>query len=194
MPNKGTIKPQLGFLGFGLTGYIALGAIAAIALASATAYIYKSRYESVKQEYAYFVAEVRAKGEAAKVKADAENKLNQQRKEKADREYKKLLAANTALNKRLRDNAGRGSMSGNEAATRIAENACIPGRTVNESVSRFTERLEDFTGRAAELVIKGRSSIDELNNAKRWAQETPGRDYILDKPSFRPQNGYTLRR
>lgn len=170
MPKMSMKKPQLGFLGFGLTGYIALGALAIILGISAYAYIQTSRLETVKQEYEGFKTQVKTLGEAAKLKAEAENKLNKERKEKADVELKKLRLANADLNKRLRDSTGRGSMSGNEASTRIPEGSCVSGGVVNESVSRFTERIESIAGRTAELIIEGQSALDSLNNAKNWAQ------------------------
>lgn len=163
MPNKRAIKPQLGFLGFGLTGYIALGAAALILGLSVSLKVQSSRLASVKQEYAHFVADVKAKGEAAKVKADAEDKLNQKRKAKADADYKKLLAANTALNKRLRDNAGRSVLPDPGPTSGSAETACF-GRPELDAA------LQRFIGGTAEIVISGQQATDALNNAKRWAQ------------------------
>lgn len=160
-----------GFIQLSLMGWMAVGASVIILGLSVSLKIQSSRLASVKQEYATFQAQVKAAGDIAKEKARVINEENNKRKVKSDEELRKLRIANAALDKRLRDNAGRGSMSGNEAATRIAENACVNGKAINDAVSRFTERLEGFTGRAAELAIKGQSAIDELNNAKRWAQE-----------------------
>ncbi len=167
MPNKRAIKPQLGFLGFGLTGYIALGAAALFLVM----YL-RIQYLETKVELGdAFKAQVEANGVAAVKRAALMNKQNRLLKEWADADYERLLASNAVLFSQLRLNTARGHLSGNETTTRIAENACVNGKAINDAVSRFTERLEGFTGRTAELVIEGQQATDSLNNAKRWAQE-----------------------
>lgn len=160
-----------GFISLPLSGYIALGAFAIILGISAYAYIQTTRLEAVKHEYALFKGQVEAIGKQAEIEAKRIESENIKRKEKADAELKKLRLANADLNKRLRDSTGRGSMSGNEASTRIPEGSCVSGGVVNDAVSRFSERIESIAGRTAELIIEGQSALDELNNAKRWSRE-----------------------
>jgi len=157
-----TSMTQRGFIQLSLLGWVAVGAIAVIAGLSLWIKVEKASHASTKKEYALFVAEVKTAGDAAKKRADAENKLNQERKEKSDRAYKKLLADNQSLNKRLRDNAAGSVLPSPGPSAGSLETACFGRPELDSALRRFTEGT-------AELAITGQQAVDELNNAKRWA-------------------------
>lgn len=154
---------ERGFISLSPTGYIMLGMSMIVLGLGIALKIQTARLDSVKAEYWAFVADVKTKGDIAKAKADQENKLNQERKDKADREYQKLLASNAAL-KRLRD--ARPATSGLPQApadSKRPELACY-------------DRAE-FSRAYGELVTEIRAGADEgtesaigLNVAREWAQ------------------------
>jgi len=158
---------QRGLIQLSLMGWLAVGAAAIILVM----YL-RIQYLETKVELAdAFKAQVQAHGEAAAIRAKQINEQNRLLKEWADADYERLLSSNAVLFDQLRRNTARGHLSGNEATTRIAENACVNGKAINDAVSRFTRDLEEFTGRAAEIVIFSQQALDQLNNAKRWGQE-----------------------
>lgn len=177
MPKMSMKKPKLGpillgvnrfnaqgFISLPLSVYIAIGAFAIITGVSAYAQWQKSRYESVKHEYALFKSNVEALGKAAKLRADAENKLNLERKVKADESLRKLRIANESLNKRLRDNAGRSVLPDPGPSPGSAETACFGRPDLDGALQRFI-------GGTTELIISGQQAVDALNNAKDWAKD-----------------------
>lgn len=154
---------QKGFISLPLSGYIALGAAAIITLVSAYAYIQTSRLEAVKQEYEGFRTQVKTLGEAAKLKAEAENKLNKERKEKADVELKKLRLANAEF-KRLRDSAPSRRLPEAPANSRNPELSCFDRPELERA---YGELVKELRG----IADEGTESTLALDSVKRWAQE-----------------------
>jgi len=154
---------QRGFIQLSLMGWVAVGAAVIILGLSVLLKIEKASHASTKKEYALFVAEVKAKGEAAEIKARAQEKADLAKKVKADEDYKKLLAANQSLNKRLRDNASRSSLPDAPADSRSPELACFSRADLDRALQRFT-------GGTAELIVEGTESALALDSVKRWAQ------------------------
>ena len=148
------------------SGFMLYGALAAL-LAFAGLYAYaewnKSRYEAVKQEFATFKADVQAKGEAAARESARINAENAKRKEKSDAERKRLIAANTDLADRLRDNAARSSLPEIAGTAGVAETACFRRADLDAAIRGFTAGI-------AGIVTQGDAALADLDNAKRWAQ------------------------
>lgn len=152
---------QKGFINLQL--YIMLGLGMIVLVLSISLKVQTSRLESEKAEFSAFRSEVKTAGIAAKKKAEAENKLNQERKDKADREYKKLLADNAAL-KRMRD-------------SRVATSGVpqVPSGSSRPDLICFDR--EAFKRAYGELVTEIRAGADEgtesalaLDSVKRWSQ------------------------
>jgi hypothetical protein len=155
-------KPELGFLSLGLTGYIALGAAAIILGMGVALKFQTARLDSVKQEYATFKAQVKAAGDAAKVRADAENKLNEERKKRNEAELRKLRLANAEF-KRLRDNAPSRRLPEAPADSRNPELACFDRPELERAYGKLVEGLRG-------LADEGTESTLALDSVKRWAQ------------------------
>jgi hypothetical protein len=152
-----------GFISLPLSGYIALGAAAIIAVVSAYAYIQTNRLEACKQEHAAFVAQVKAAGDAAKVKADAENKLNLERKKRNEAELRKLRLANAEF-KRLRDNAPSRRLPEAPADSRNPELSCFDRTELERAYGELVKGLRG-------LADEGTESTLALDSVKRWAQD-----------------------
>jgi len=143
-----------GFITLSLTGYIALGCAAVVAVVSGYAYIQTKRLEACKSEFQVFKSEV----ERVAKEQDLNNKV---KKQKADDELKKLKSVNADLSKRLRDNAST-SFVQPSTDTGKPERACFDQSAIDSAIKRFAER-------ASGIAEEGQSAIDSLNNAKRWA-------------------------
>ena len=152
------MRKQAGFMLYG-----ALTALLAFAGVSAYAYWNKSRYEAVKQEFATFKADVKAKGEAAQRESARIDSENAKRKEKSDAERKRLIIANNGLADRLRDNAARSSLPETAGNTGIPETACFKRADLDAAIQRFTTGI-------AGIVTQGDAAVTDLDNARRWAQ------------------------
>ena len=151
-----------GFIQLSLMGWLAVAAAVVFAGMSIALKVQTARLDASKAEHATFVAEVKAKGEAAEVKARAQEKADLAKKEKADAERKKLIARNADLNKRLRDNSARSVLPETSPTTREPETACFGRPDLDAALQRFT-------GGVAEIIISGQQAIDDLDNAKQWA-------------------------
>lgn len=158
-----TSMTQRGFIQLSLMGWVAVGAAVIIFGMGVALKVQTSRLDAVKAEYGAFVADVKAKGEAAEIKARAQEKADLAKKEKADAELKKLRVANESLNKRLRDNARSSVLPSPGPSAGSLETACFGRPELDAALRRFTEGT-------AEIAISGQQAVDELNNAKRWAR------------------------
>jgi len=168
MPKFGTIvlNPKtFGFISLPLSGYIALGAAAIILGMGVALKVQTARLDAVKQEYATFKAQVKAAGDAAKVRADAENKLNLERKAKADAQINKLRTDNANLAKRLRDDRSAGRY-----VPRASPDAPSPEVATfdREKLERTIQRLDEQLSGLIERGDEGLKTIEEL---KVWAQD-----------------------
>jgi flagellar motility protein MotE (MotC chaperone) len=156
---------QKGFINLSLTGYIALGAAAIIAVVSAYAYIQTTRLEACKQEFALFKGQVEAIGKQAEIDAKRIESENIKRKEKADAQIKKLRTDNANLAKRLRD----------ERASQNYLPAPAPGSPSPEVATFDREKLERAIQRLDEqlsgLIERGDEGLKTIEELKEWAQE-----------------------
>ena len=120
------------------------------------------RVESIKAEYAAFVANVKMLGEQAEIKSkqiEVENKL---RKEKADAENKRARAVIADLNKHLRDSAGSGFLPAAAPGALRPLLACYSRGGLDEAIRGFA------TETTSVLEVLGAAAVD-LNTAKAWA-------------------------
>lgn len=147
------MRKQAGFLGIGL--YVAIAASVAFLGMGAALKWQSSRLASCKQEFVEFQA-------AVKAAADAQAAIDAKNKEKADAERKKMLAANATLNRRLRDSASASSLPPASPAG-VADRACFDRASLDLAIRQFTQ------GTAA-IAIDGQQAVDELSNARSWAQ------------------------
>ena len=158
-------KPELGFLSLSLTGYIALGAAAIILGMGVALKVQTARLDAVKHEYAVFVADVKAKGEAAKEKVKLIEAANLRNKEKADENIRKLRIANESLAKRLRD-----ERSASRYVPRADPDAPSPERATfdREKLERAIQRLDE---QLSSLIARGDEGLKTIEELKEWAQD-----------------------
>ena len=147
----------------GIMLYGALAALLAFSGMAVALKVQSSRLASCKQEFATFKADVQAKGEAALQKARQIDADNAKRKEKSDAERKRLIAANTDLADRLRDNAARSSLPETAGTAGIPETACFRRPDLDAAIRKFTAGT-------AGIAATGDAAVIDLDNAKRWAQ------------------------
>lgn len=159
-----------GFIQLSLLGYIVLGMSMIVLGLSIALKVQSARLDSAKQElavekaeFASFVKQVNTAGIAAKAKADAENKLNEERKRRNEVELRKLRLANNEF-KRLRD-----------ADTRSRRLPEAPANSRNPELSCFDRpELERAYGELVKglraIADEGTESAIGLNSARSWAQ------------------------
>ena len=158
------LKSSRAFVTLQLCGYIALGMGAAMLLASGAAWIQTSRLDTVKKEYASFVAQVKVLGEEAERKAKQKEAQDKLRKEKSDAETKTAIAGFRATIKRLRDaDTSSRFVSPAPAGSPSPQIACYGRERLNQEISGFTREATDI------LAELGAAAV-ELNGAKEWAQ------------------------
>jgi len=154
---------QKGFIQLSLLGYTLLG-MSMIVLGLGIALKFQTaRLDAKTIQHETFVADIKAAGLAAKAKVKLTEAADLAKKERSDAEHKRLLAANTLLNKRLRDNAGRSSLPEASPVTGGAETICFGRPELDAAIRRFTSGT-------AELIGEGTESTLGLNSAKSWAQ------------------------
>lgn len=137
------------------------GALAAACLVIA---VQTWRLDSLQEEHANFVAEVKAKGEAQEAKTkETVEKHNKLVKEKND-ENATLHAQLDVAAKRLRDkNSSRSLVPPAPDTSRSPDRACFDRTELNGALREFTRGLD-------ELIIACESRTIDLNTAKTWAQ------------------------
>lgn len=153
---------QKGFIFPSLYIYLGIGLI--VLILGALLKVQSSRLESCKAEHQAFVSKVETLGLEAKAKAKQQEALDKLKKEKADEDLRKLRIANSELSKRLRDNAGSSFVPSTGSVTGKPEIACFNQSSIDSAIKRFAER-------AAGITEQGQSAVDDLNNAKRWANQ-----------------------
>ena len=159
MNQSGFILPPLG-----ITFYAALAAGVIIVGLSIALKVQSSRLEATKAEYAGFVAQTKAIGDAQVLKTKETEAKHERIVKEKDNE---LSLARTRFNddvKRLRDtNTSRRSVP--EAPTNSVKPhlACFDRAELDAAI-------RSFTGEIGEIAVKGESCTIDLNNAKEWAK------------------------
>lgn len=144
---------QSGFIQLSLMGWMAVGAAAIILGMSIALKIQTYRLASVKQEYAGFQAQVKAAGDAAKVKADAEIKRQEQVTKEVSKTYENRISSiRSSYDKRLRDayTAGGGVQPIPDAPRSVDE---IPANAIplGAICAETTEQLIQLQGWVTEM-------------------------------------------
>ena len=157
--NRGGGMRQRGF-----TLYIVLAALLAFGGMAVALKVQTSRLASCKQEFATFEAKVKAEGEAAIAEAKRITSENNARKAEYDKKIRSLRAANADLDRRLRDSAGESSLPPASTVAGVTQPACFDRGQLDAAIRKFTAGT-------AGIATEGQSAVDELNNAREWANK-----------------------
>lgn len=143
---------------FPLWAYVALGGV----LASLFGVVQTHRLHSVQKEYAAFVANVKATGEAQEKATKETNARNVKAKEAADVQNARLKSANNALSASLLNaRAGAGYLPRSSPGTVSADTACF-------SRTEFESAMGHLDAGASRLVGKGDEARTDLDTARDW--------------------------
>src|SRR3990167_3595838 len=157
------------------TMYGVVGAGVIILALGAAVKVQTTRLDSVKKEYAEFVAKVKALGEAQEVIAKAKDAENQKAKERADEQNRKakrdLAGLYDAYGKLL--NAGAGSSPLPQAPTGASSPADITfdRAELDRGLAAADGILQSG---AAKILRRGDEAIADLDTGKTWAQQAVG--------------------
>lgn len=155
---------QRGFIQLPLLGWAAIAAGAAILLLGFALKVQTDRLRAVQAEYGQFKGGVEALGAAAADAAAKKEKDDRERKEKADAENLKTIAALRADVKRLRDaRSGSSFVPGPAAGASRPDLACFDRAELESALRRFDQELQG-------IVDEGSAATVDLNTAKVWAQ------------------------
>ena len=156
------------------TMYGVIGAGVIILALGAAVKVQTTRLDSVKKEYAEFVAKVKALGEAQEVIAKAKDAENQKAKEHADeqnRKTKRDLASLYDAYGRLREQSSRRSDLPVAGA-----NTASPGDITFDraALDRGLATADGILQSGATKILRrGDEAIADLDTAKSWAATTP---------------------
>jgi hypothetical protein len=155
-----------GFSALPISAYVALAAGAVILVLGIGLKVQGARLDACRAEYASFVADVKAKGEAAQKAAKAQETADKRRKERADAEAKRLRADNATLAASLRDARSRGGY-----LPRPATGSASPDRITfkRAELERAIERLDAGVSGIAAAGDDARIGLDAV---RAWAQES----------------------
>jgi len=156
-----------GFIALPIWGYAAIGAALVIAGLGVALKVQTSRLDAVKAEYATFVAQTKAIGEAAEKAAKAKEEADRKRKEDADAQLtrsRRDLAALGDAYRSLREQRARSGF-----LSPPAPGAADPGRACLER-AELERTLERIDAVGAGIAQEGDQARIGLDSAKRWAQ------------------------
>ena len=156
---------QRGFLE-GPMLYAALGASVLILALGGLVWLQTSRLDDLRAEYEQFKGGVEALGRAAKDAAAAKEAEDKKRKESADAENAKTVAA---LNSRIAGLRKQLSTSGGSLSPSPAGSRCPDGQTCFDR-AEYQRADGDFVAEARGLADEGTAVTADLDTAKRWAQ------------------------
>lgn len=158
---------QQGFIALPIWGYAAIGASVVIAGLGIALKVQTARLDAVKAEYASFVAQTKAIGEAAEKEAKRKEAEDKKRKESADADLTRArseLAGVVAAYRGLRDSRARsGFLPAPAASSASASRACFD-RT---ELERTLGAIDAGGGRIAEEGDAARIGLDA---ARAWAR------------------------
>lgn len=121
------------------------------------------RLDTVKAEYAGFVATTKAEGDAAKKLADAKAAEDKRNKESSDHEYQTTIASLRADVKRMRDDrAGSRFVPAAPAGSRSVGLARFDRAELEQALQRFDDGISG-------LIAEGDAGAVGLNVARGWA-------------------------
>ena len=147
--------------------YGALGALLIIAGLAISLKVQTHRLASTKAEYATFVAQTKALGEIAQVKADKQNADFKLLKETVDRETKLNNDKLALAAKRLRDNnTHRSYLPGITAGSKHPDIACFDR-------ADFDAATRELARSVSEIAIQGEQATIDLDAGKTWVKGWP---------------------
>lgn len=149
------------------TAYAALGAVLVIGGLGVALKVQTSRLDAAKAEFAAFVAQTKAIGEAAEKAAKLKEAEDRKRKEDADAETARMrrdLAGVYDAYKRLRDSPSRRTFSEASGTAGSPARACLDAAAANRA-------LQAFDAGVAGLLEEGDRAIVDINTARRWAKQ-----------------------
>lgn len=156
------MRYQRGFLPIAMYGVIAAGVVI-VGLGIALK-VTQSRLDSVKAEYAGFVAQTKALGDIAKAKAEAKEKADKELKEKVDAQNKTALATLRADIQRLRNaNPDRGTVPAAPTGSKRPDLFAVER---SEYQRAYRELVEEIRG----LGIEGSEAVINLDSGKNWVK------------------------
>jgi len=152
--------------------WIAIGAV--ILALGAAVWVQTERLDTVKKEYADFVAKIKALGEAQEVIAKAKDAENQKAKERADEQNRKAK----------RDLAGLYDAYGKllDTNSRLSQLPEVPPGSPSPADITFDRASLDrglaaadgiLQSGAAKILRRGDEAIADLDSSKLWAQGLP---------------------
>lgn len=156
-----------GFISLPVWGYAALGAAVVIAGLGVALKVQTSRLDAVKAEYAGFVAQVEALGEAAKKAAKLKEAEDKKRKEIADAQLTRSRIELAALGDAYRSLREQRARSG--FLSTAAPSSADPGRACLDraELERTLERIDAVGSGIAQEGDQARIGLD---SAKEWAR------------------------
>jgi len=129
-----------GFITLSLTGYIALGCAAVVAVVSGYAYIQTKRLEACKTEFQVFKSEVERLGKEAQVKVNKEIERQKKVTKDVSTDYEKRLNYLRDTYTRLRDSRS-GSMPSIPNAPRSLDEIPTNGLPLAAQCAETTQQL-----------------------------------------------------
>lgn len=161
------VPNQRGFIALPMMGWVAIAAGVVILGLGIAVKVQTARLDSVKAEYAGFVAQVEAQGKAAAKVAQAQIAADKLKKERADREHantKRNLADIYDAYRRLRDSRAAGGIVPPAASgSPSPERACFNRPALDNAVSALDRGT-------TKILERGDAAIADLNTAKEWAK------------------------
>lgn len=143
--------------------YGALAALLAFSGMGIALKVQSSRLASCKQEFAAFQADVKAKGDAAIKEAKRIETENNAKKERIDRENKRLRADNVRISGELRDARSRGRFVPEAApGARNPERATFDRAELESAIQRLDAGISG-------IVAEGDAARIDLDAARKWA-------------------------
>jgi len=155
---------QRGIIALPLWAYVALGAALLVTVMGVALKVQSARLDSLRAEYAAFVADVKAKGDAAQKAADEREAQDKRNKERSDAEIKKLHAANVSLSVSLRDARSRGGyLPRASPGARDPDLACFSRAELESAIGRLDAGLSG-------IALQGDQAITAIEALKVWNQ------------------------
>lgn len=161
-----TCSYRKGFISLPLWGYAAVAAGVVFLGMGIALKVQTSRLDACKDEYSQFVAEVKAKGEAAQKAAQEQELKDKKAKEKADHENAVNRKRIADLTKRLRERPAGSGVPAAPAGSRRPDLACFDRAEFERAYGTLVARLR-------ELADEGTAATIDLDTAKEWASPRP---------------------
>jgi len=156
---------QRGFIQLSIMAWAAIGAAVAIGGLSLALWVHTNRLESVKREYAAFVATVKAQGEEQLRRNKETIARDLKAKERIDAENRRLRS-----NLATRDLQLRQSRADAGYVPAASPGSASPDRAAFDR-SELDGAIRQLDASVSGLIAEGDQARIDLDTARRWAQE-----------------------